>query len=179
MTVDQFKAWLEHGDTTARVAEQVSRYAAKYGFHDIHPVADDTKRFIPKHKSLTLAQTIRRPPTPGEKSAYREYVEFLKVGGTRPLPFRKWLEFHRAETLKTIHRQQETPDDDSAEEVPETHPTEQDSQPARTTDTAEAQPEGFTRSVGSPTRHSLRALHDFAATVYSSYYQDHSFKQEP
>jgi hypothetical protein len=160
--------------TMFRQPGEPERYASSPAFNEIHPRDDDTKRFIPKHKSLTLAQTIRRPPTPGEKSAYREYVEFLKVGGTRPLPFRKWLEFHRAETLKTLHRQQETPDDDSAEEVPETHATEQDSQPARTTDEAEGKPEGFTRSVGSPTRHSLRALHDFAAAAFDTYYQDSS-----
>jgi hypothetical protein len=147
------------------------RYAKSPDFDEIHPRADDTKRFIHKHKSNTLAQTIRRPPTPGEQKAYREYVDFLKVGGTKPLPFRKWLEFHRTDKLKTLQHRQETPDADSAEEVRETHPPEQDSQQARPADPAESEPSRFERSPGVPSRHSLNALHSFAATLYSAYYQ--------
>ena len=105
MTVDQFKAWLEDGNFQERVAEQVSRYGAKYAFEDLHPRHEQNKRFVEKHASLTLAQTIDRPPTPGERKTYDDYVDFLKVGKNKPLSFKDWLKFHR--TTKFYQAQKE------------------------------------------------------------------------
>jgi len=108
MTSEQFRAWLSEMPDKGRIAEQVSKYAAKYDFSDIHPRHEQNKRFIEKHASLTLAQTIDRPPTPGERKTYDDYVDFLKVGGTKPMPFKDWLKFHR--TTKYYQAQKERED---------------------------------------------------------------------
>lgn len=133
MTIDQFKAWLEHGDTTTRVADQVSKYAAKFTFSELHPRHEQNKRFVAKHPSLTLAQTIDRAPTPGERKTYAEYVDFLKVGRTKPMPFKDWLKFHR--TTKFYQAQKER------EDVAKTSPGGRDSEGPGENDTTAPEPD--------------------------------------
>lgn len=167
LTMNQFRAWLESGDTTRRIAEQVGKYAAKYDFDDLHPRDNDTKRFIPKHKSVALAQAAKRPATPGEKRAYKKYAAFVRVGGTDPLPFKKWLQFHRAEKFRT---QEQEIQRDSAEQEGSEASQVQDQAATGGQDQAETQPTRPSRSTGEPSRNSL--IHNFAAALYDSYYQD-------
>lgn len=283
LTTDQFRAWLEDGNPKQRIAEQVSRYGAKYAFDDLHPRAEDNKRFVDKHKSVTLAQTLRHPATSGERSHYKKYADFVKVGGTKPLPFKDWLTFHRtakyhkaqkeredvaktspggrdsegiekdqaadarsgqnvdqgsrkgprnsgavgpgseAEQLiggKADNRSERTfdpnelskgrkvesehtdnpavaeeitsdhlaedpryydkllqmeagnADSDESETVDQDEDTDEDSQQERSEDSTEFTPSRPSRSVGSPSKHSLKAIHSFAASMYANYYQD-------
>jgi len=145
--------------------EQVSKYAAKYDFDDLHPRDNDTKRFIPKHKSVALAQAAKRPATPGEKRAYKKYAAFVRVGGTDPLPFKKWLQFHRAEKFRT---QEQEIQRDSAEQEGSEASQVQDQAATGGQDQAETQPERPSRSTGEPSRNSL--IHNFATALYNSYY---------
>jgi hypothetical protein len=166
LTMNQFRAWLESGDTTRRVAEQVSKYTASHDFDLIHPRDKKTKRFIRKHKSLTLAQTLDRPPTTPERNAYREYVKFLRVGKNKPMPFKKWLDFHRAEKFRT---QEQEIQRDSAEQEGSEASQVQDQAASRGQDQTEAQPTRPSRSTGEPSRNSL--IHNFATALYNSYYR--------
>lgn len=142
------------------------QYAARLAFSDIHPRDKKTKRFIRKHKSLTLAQTLDRPPTTPERNAYREYVKFLKVGKNKPMPFKKWLDFHRAEKFRT---QEQEIQRDSAEQEGSEASQVQDQAAARGKDQTEAQPTRPSRSTGEPSRNSL--IHNFATALYNSYYR--------
>lgn len=86
MTLDQFKAWLDHGDTGSRVAEQVSRYsrAAAPGQHglfkeDEHPRGqpENAGQFAPKgsaqhapEQKTETTQEAPRQPAPGQRDFF-------------------------------------------------------------------------------------------------------------
>jgi len=191
-----------HGTSLTPLETSKENYAAKYGFEDLHPRAEDNKRFIDKHKSVTLAQTLRHPATSGEKNHYKKYTDFVKVGGTKPLPFKAWLEFHR--TAKYHKAQKEREDaakseqliggnnrpestfdpnelekveadnaaSDESETLDQDQGTDEDSDQERSQDSAEGEFTRPSRSDGNPSKHSLNAIRDFAFAAYTSYYQD-------
>lgn len=243
MTSKQFKEWLGKMPDKGRIADQVSKYAAKYGFDDVHPRHGENKRFVEKHYSHTLAQTLDKPPTPGEQKAYDDYVEFLKIGGNKALPFKEWLQFHKttkfyqaqkdredsaknsdekliggkadgipdsdfdqdalaqgtevesehtsdpdvAREIAKDHLEESKPDqdyydklqeiedDDSGEseaEDGEDEDQDHDSKSEGSEDEAEPSSTRLPRHPGNPSKHSLAAVRDFAASFYTAYYQD-------
>lgn len=229
-------------NTGKPVSKKHDKYAAKYGFEDLHPRNEQNKRFVEKHASLTLAQTIDRPPTPGERKIYDDYVDFLKVGGNKPLPFKDWLKFHRTTKYYQAQKEREdaakepkddeqliggkgdylpdsdfdpnsikqgmkvesehTADPEIQREITFDHLSEdphyydklkevenadsgkseteddedenqtQDSESKGRQDTPEQPPTRLSRHPGTPSKHTLAAVRDFAVSFYSSYYQD-------
>lgn len=170
------------------------RYAAKYGFDDVHPRHDENKRFVEKHFSHTLAQTLDKPPTPGERKTYDDYVDFLKVGKNKPLPFKDWLKFHR--TTKFYQAQKER------EDAAKTSPRRRDSKGPGEDPEADLGPDqdmdageragprdsgavdaggGTERLIGGKTDKGLEraatsvsninAVREFAANLYAAYYE--------
>jgi hypothetical protein len=199
-------------NTGKPVNKEHDKYAAKYDFDDLHPRHEQNKRFVEKHASLTLAQTIDRPATPGEKKTFDDYVEFLKVGGNKPLPFKDWLKFHRTTKYYQAQKDREDtakdqPEDDGQEKLiggkadyePESdfdpdalsegiqhekeHTTSEEVASEIARDHLAEDPKYYkkldemeksepSRHRDIPSKHTLAAVCDFAASFYTAYYQD-------